>query len=63
MIHTIQEKNLHSDLSDSSVFTKNIIHLFTCDFVRQVSDVQDSIHFRWQTNLEKQLSDVKFVKK
>ena len=42
---------LHSNLSNGAVLPKDVVHLFSSDLVRQVFDVQDSIHFRWQPNL------------
>lgn len=46
------ENNLHSDLSDGSVFTKNIVHLIGSDFIRQITNVQHTVHLWRQTNLE-----------
>lgn len=36
-------KYLHSDLTNSSEFSKNLVHLFGRDFVWQIFDVEDAI--------------------
>lgn len=38
--------NIHSNLSDSAVFAKDVVHFFSCDFVRQIFDVQNPVNFR-----------------
>ena len=40
-----------SDLSDGAVFPEDVVHFFGRDFVGQISDVQNSIHFRRQSDL------------
>ena len=45
-------KNLHPNLSNCSILSKDIIHLFRSNLVWQVSYVQDSVDFRWKPNLK-----------
>ena len=44
-------KHLHSDLSNRSVFPKNIVHFLRCDLIRQVPNVQDPVDFWRQPDL------------
>lgn len=44
--------NLHSDLTDGSIFAENVVHFVGCDLVGQVSHIQHPIHLRRQSNLE-----------
>ncbi len=39
--------NLHSNLSNRAIFTKNIIHLFRRYLIRQISHKQNSIYLGW----------------
>jgi len=41
----------YSDLSDGPVLAEDVVHLFPCDFVGKVSNVQDTIHFWGQSNI------------
>ena len=41
----------HSDLTNRSIFPKYIIHFFSCDFVRQISYIQNLIYFWWKSNV------------
>lgn len=38
--------SLRSDLSYWSVFPKDIVHLLSCNLVRKIPDIQDSVHLR-----------------
>lgn len=41
----------HPDLPYGSVLAEYVVHFFGRDFVREVPDVQDAIHFGWQSNV------------
>ena len=45
-------KDLHPDLSDGSIFSEDIVHLFCGDLVWQISYIQDSVDFRRKPNLK-----------
>ena len=45
-------KCLHSDLSDGSVFSKDVVHLLRRDLVGQVTNVQHPVHLGGQSNLK-----------
>ena len=46
------KKCLHSDLSDGSVFSKDVVHLLRRDLVGQVTNVQHPVHLGRQSNLK-----------
>ena len=44
--------DLHSNLSDGTVFAEDVVHFLSSDFIGEVSDVQNTVHFRRKTDLE-----------
>jgi hypothetical protein len=44
--------NLHPNLSDGSIFSKDVVHFFGGDFVRKISYVQDPVYLRGKSDLQ-----------
>ena len=53
-VNFVRSRSLRPDLSDWSIFPKDVIHLLGSDLVGKVPDVEDPVHLGRQTDLQRQ---------
>lgn len=41
------QHNIHSDLTNGTIFPENIVDFLCCDFVWKISDVENSVNLWW----------------